>query len=63
MPNVGLNPSRRAVLDVMIGLGANIEIHESTETCNEPVADMRVNGGFGKASDRRTSSTATSSQI
>ncbi|MEQ1605683.1 MAG: 3-phosphoshikimate 1-carboxyvinyltransferase [Pyrinomonadaceae bacterium] len=49
MPNVGLNPSRRAVLDVMIGLGANIEIHESTETCNEPVAEIRVKSGFGIA--------------
>ena len=49
MPNVGLNPSRRAVLDVMIGLGANIDIHESTETCNEPVAEIRVRGGFGFA--------------
>ncbi len=50
MPNVGLNPSRRAVLDVMIGLGANIEVHESTETCNEPVAEIRVRGGLGRSS-------------
>ena len=47
MPNVGLNPSRRAVLDVMIGLGANIELSESRETCNEPVAEIRVKGGIG----------------
>ncbi|MFT3744483.1 MAG: 3-phosphoshikimate 1-carboxyvinyltransferase [Pyrinomonadaceae bacterium] len=47
MPNVGLNPSRRAVLDVMIGLGASIELSESRETCNEPVAEIRVIGGIG----------------
>ena len=48
MPNVGLNPSRRAVLDVMISLGANIEINESSETCNEPVAEIVVRGGMAK---------------
>lgn len=47
MPNVGLNPSRRAVLDVMIGLGADIELSGSQETCNEPVAGIRVKGGMG----------------
>lgn len=47
MANVGLNPSRRAILDVTIGLGADIEIRESTETCNEPVAEIRVRGGIG----------------
>ena len=48
MPNVGLNPSRRAVLDAMIALGANIEISDPTEDCNEPVASIRVRGGIGK---------------
>lgn len=46
MPNVGLNPSRRAVLDVMQILGANIEITDSVENCNEPVATIRVTGGI-----------------
>jgi 3-phosphoshikimate 1-carboxyvinyltransferase len=48
MPNVGLNPSRRAVLDVMRGLGANIELLKSTEECNEPVAEVRIRGGFSR---------------
>ncbi len=50
MPNVGLNPSRRGILDVMLGLGANIEILASTETCNEPVATLKVSGGFAPSS-------------
>ena len=46
MPNVGLNPSRRAILDVMQDLGANIELLESGEKCNEPIATMRIRGGI-----------------
>ncbi len=46
MPNLGLNPSRRAVLDVLQILGANIEITDSEENCNEPVATIRVTGGI-----------------
>ena len=51
MPNVGLNPSRRAVLDVMRNLGANIEVSASGEECNEPAAAIRVRGGFSQSSD------------
>jgi len=50
MPNVGLNPSRRAVLDVMQRFGANIELLDPTEDCNDPVAAMRVRGGFAASS-------------
>ena len=46
MPNVGLNPSRRAIFDVLQTLGANLEILESDEKCNEPVAVIRVCGGL-----------------
>ncbi len=46
MPNVGLNPSRRAILDVMQNLGANIELISPTELCNEPVAELRLRSGF-----------------
>lgn len=31
----------------MIGLGADIELSGSQETCNEPVAGIRVKGGMG----------------
>ena len=46
MPNVGLNPSRRAIFDVLHTLGANLDILESDEQCNEPVAAIRVRGGL-----------------
>lgn len=50
MPNVGLNPSRRAVLDVMLGLGARIELIGSMENCNEPASSLRVRSGFSVSS-------------
>lgn len=53
MPNVGLNPSRRAVLDVLVRLGANVEVTNSEENCNEPVATLRVRGGFGPTDAER----------
>ena len=49
MPNVGLNPSRRAIFDVLQTLGASVEILESNEKCNEPVAAIRVRGGLAQA--------------
>ena len=49
MPNVGLNPSRRAIFDVLQTLGADLEILESNEKCNEPVAAIRIRGGLKQA--------------
>jgi 3-phosphoshikimate 1-carboxyvinyltransferase len=49
LKNVGLNPSRTAILDVLSALGANIEIFNKSEACNEPVGDMRVCGGLSAA--------------
>lgn len=46
LPNVGVNPSRRAVLDVLRDLGAAIEILEIDEKCNEPVATLRIRGAL-----------------
>lgn len=46
MENVGLNPSRRAVFDVLKDLGARVEIIGASEECNEPVAIIRVKGGI-----------------
>lgn len=53
LPNVGINPSRRAVLDVLRDLGAHIEIEVVVEMCNEPVASLRIRGGqgMGKATE------------
>ncbi|MEO6655184.1 MAG: 3-phosphoshikimate 1-carboxyvinyltransferase [Pyrinomonadaceae bacterium] len=46
MKNVGLNPSRRAIFDVMQNLGANVAILEASEKCNEPIATIRIRGGI-----------------
>lgn len=45
MRNVGLNPSRRAILEVLRELGAKIEVSKMIDVCNEPVAQIRVAGG------------------
>ncbi len=44
LPGVGLNGSRRAVVDVLRGLGVDIEIANERISCNEPVADLMVRG-------------------
>lgn len=44
MPNVGVNGSRKAVIDVLQGLGVDIEITNEQVVCNEPVADLKVRG-------------------
>jgi 3-phosphoshikimate 1-carboxyvinyltransferase len=46
LPNVGLNPARRGVLDVLVRLGANVGIGEQNEACNEPSATLTVVGGL-----------------
>lgn len=47
MTNVGLNPSRRGVLDAMLALGVHIEVSNEREDCNEPTATLTVTGGLG----------------
>jgi 3-phosphoshikimate 1-carboxyvinyltransferase len=42
LKNVGLNPSRTAVLDALRNFGAEIEILNKREVCNEPVGDLVV---------------------
>lgn len=44
MPNVGINPSRRAIVDVLRSLGIDIEISDEWEVCNEPVGTLLVRG-------------------
>jgi 3-phosphoshikimate 1-carboxyvinyltransferase len=48
--NVGLNPSRRGIIDVLLSLGANIEILNEREVCNEPIGNLRVRGSEKLAS-------------
>lgn len=45
MTNVGINPSRRAVFDVLYDLGTDVKLLNEGENSNEPVADIRVRGG------------------
>ena len=44
LKNVGLNPTRRAVVDVLRSLGADIEVINESEVCNEIIGDLRVRG-------------------
>ncbi len=40
--NVGLNPTRNAIVQTMIDLGANISIENEREQSNEPIADITI---------------------
>ena len=43
--NVGLNPTRAALLDFLTGLGANIRISRVESSAGELVGDLHVSGG------------------
>jgi len=47
LPNVGVNPTRRAILDLLCDLGAGAEILGSAEVCNEPSGTIHIRGGLG----------------
>lgn len=40
--NVGINPTRTGIIDVLLQMGADIQIEERAEVCGEPRADLRV---------------------
>lgn len=40
--NVGVNPTRTGILDVLLKMGADIQIENYSEICGEPRADLRV---------------------
>lgn len=42
--NVGLNPTRTAILDVLIRMGADIEVLKHPDECGESCGDIEVNG-------------------
>ena len=44
MPNVGVNPRRTGVIDVLRSMGASIELSNPREMSGEPVADIGVRG-------------------
>jgi 3-phosphoshikimate 1-carboxyvinyltransferase len=43
--NVGLNPSRTGILDVLEGMGARITVLGARDVAGEPVGDLRVQHG------------------
>lgn len=43
--NVGLNPSRTGVLDVLDQMGASIRVHNRRDVAGEPVGDLSVEHG------------------
>ncbi|MEA4902388.1 3-phosphoshikimate 1-carboxyvinyltransferase [Desulfitobacterium sp.] len=40
--NVGVNPTRTGILEVLLKMGADIQVENCTEICGEPRADLRV---------------------
>lgn len=44
LKNVGLNPTRKGIIDVLQSLGAEIEVLNEQELCNEIVGELRVRG-------------------
>ena len=44
LPNVGVNPRRTGVIDVLRDMGAQIELTNQREMSGEPVADLLVRG-------------------
>ncbi|MDR3602184.1 MAG: 3-phosphoshikimate 1-carboxyvinyltransferase [Desulfosporosinus sp.] len=42
LPNVGVNPTRTGILDVLKAMGADIELLDVVEICGEPRATLRV---------------------
>lgn len=42
--NVGINPTRSGALEVLRGMGANINIFNERQVNGEPVADIRIRG-------------------
>lgn len=42
--NVGINPTRTGILEVLERMGANITLENQREVAGEPVADLRVRG-------------------
>jgi len=40
--NVGVNPTRTGILDILLKMGADIKVEPQASACNEPVSDLRV---------------------
>jgi 3-phosphoshikimate 1-carboxyvinyltransferase len=42
IPNIGLNPARTGILDILTEMGANIQIDNQREESGEPVGDLLI---------------------
>lgn len=51
LPAVGINPTRRGVIDVLLRMGADIEVNHEREQAGEPVADLMVRGSTLRSVD------------
>ena len=53
LTNVGLNPTRTGIIDVLTRFGVKIEWRNERVNCNEPVGDLIVNGGIASSTEDR----------
>lgn len=44
LPAVGINPTRRGVIDILRRMGADVRLDDRRESAGEPTADIRVHG-------------------
>ena len=51
LPGVGINGSRRAVADVLVKIGVDIELSDQRDESGEPVADLVVRGASRRKAD------------
>ena len=51
LPDIGVNPLRTGLLDVLLDMGANITFENTREIAGEPVADLRVRSSALKGVD------------
>ena len=65
LPGVGINSSRRAIADTLIGMGVDMDISNVREASGEPVADILVRGkpNFGNASSKKLSGSVIANLI
>ncbi|MBV9214737.1 MAG: 3-phosphoshikimate 1-carboxyvinyltransferase, partial [Acidobacteria bacterium] len=44
--SVGLNPTRRAIIDLLLGLGSDLKVIDEQNNCNEPSGTIIIGGGL-----------------
>lgn len=42
LPGVGINPTRRGVIEILLAMGADIQLENQREVSGEPVADLTI---------------------